>query len=78
MLFVAPYMDQPALSETAAIAAMNIAIGNPAFAGKKTTEILNKVSKTLSNPDADYQRQSITKYLSENPPRADTCLSLTG
>ena len=67
MLFVAPFMDQPALSETAAIAAMNIAIGNPAFAGEKTTEILNKVSETLTNPDADYQRQSITKYLSENP-----------
>lgn len=67
MLFVAPYMDQPALSETAAIAAMNIAIANPAFAGTETTAILNKVSKTLGNPDADYQRQSITKYLSETP-----------
>ncbi len=67
MLFVAPYMDQPALSETAAVAAMNIAIANPSFAGEETTAILNKVSKTLSNPDADYQRQSINKYLSENP-----------
>ncbi len=67
MLFAAPYMDQPAVSETAAIAAMNIAIANPAFAGTETTAILNKVSKTLSNPDADYQRQSITKYLSETP-----------
>ncbi|MFA5210868.1 MAG: DUF1080 domain-containing protein, partial [Proteiniphilum sp.] len=26
-----------------------------------------KVSETLSNPDAGYQRQSITKFLSENP-----------
>lgn len=67
LLFVAPFMDQQGLSETAAIAAMNIAIGNASFAGEKTTEILNKVSKTLTNPDADYQRQSITKYLSENP-----------
>lgn len=67
MLFAAPYMDQPAVSETAALAAMNIAIANPAFAGEETTAILNKVSKTLTNPDADYQRQSITKYLSENP-----------
>ncbi len=67
MLFVAPYMDQPALSETAAVSAMNIAIANPSFAGEETTAILNKVSKTLSNPDADYQRQSINKYLSENP-----------
>jgi HEAT repeat protein len=67
MLFAAPYMDQPAVSETAALAAMNIAIANPAFAGEKTTAILNKVSKTLTNPDADYQRQSIAKYLAENP-----------
>src|SRR5690554_2517205 len=66
MIFVAPYMDQPAVSETAAVAAMNIAIANPAFAGEETAAILNKVSKTLSNPDADYQRQSITKYLGEN------------
>src|SRR5690554_8086911 len=66
MIFVAPYMDQPAVSETAAVAAMNIAIANPSFAGEITTAILNKVSKTLSNPDADYQRQSITKYLGEN------------
>ncbi|MDR2815285.1 MAG: DUF1080 domain-containing protein, partial [Proteiniphilum sp.] len=67
MLFVAPYMDVPALKEAAALAAMNIAINDPSFAGTETTLILNKVSKTLSNPDADYQRQSIAKYLAENP-----------
>jgi hypothetical protein len=67
MLFVAPYMDDPVLSESAAQAAMNIALNNPSFAGAETTAILNKVSKTLNNPDADYQRQSIRKYLSENP-----------
>ncbi|WP_352422846.1 family 16 glycoside hydrolase [Proteiniphilum sp.] len=67
MLFVAPYMDEPTFKETAAMAAMNIAINNPSFAGTETTRILNKASKTLSNPDADYQRQSIAKYLAENP-----------
>ncbi len=67
IIFVAPYMDEPALKETAALAAMNIAINEPSFAGTETTQILNKVSKTLSNPDADYQRQSIAKYLAENP-----------
>ncbi|WP_298648778.1 DUF1080 domain-containing protein [uncultured Proteiniphilum sp.] len=67
MLFATPYMDIPALKETAALAAMNIAINDPSFAGTETTHVLNKVSKTLSNPDADYQRQSITKYLTENP-----------
>lgn len=67
MLFVAPYMDEAVLKESAAVAAMNIAINDPSFAGTETTHILNKVSKTLSNPDADYQRQSIAKYLAENP-----------
>jgi len=67
MLFVAPYMDNVALSENAALAAMNIATNNPAFAGVVTTGILQKVSKTLKNPDAGYQRESIRKYLDENP-----------
>ena len=66
MLFVAPFMDQAEVSETAALAAMNIALNNPSFAGAATTKILNKVSTTLKNPDAGYQRQSITKFLSEN------------
>ena len=66
MLYVAPFMDNATLSEAAAVAAMNIALSNSSFAGEETSNILNKVSKTLSNPDADYQRQSITKYLSEN------------
>ena len=67
MLFVAPYMDNVALSENAALAAMNIATNYPAFAGVVTTGILQKVSKTLKNPDAGYQRESIKKYLDENP-----------
>ncbi len=67
MIHVAPFMDQPSLSEEAALAVMNIAINNPSFAGSETTALLNKASKTLTNPDADYQRQSISKFLSENP-----------
>ena len=67
MLFVAPYMDNAALSENAALAAMNIGTSNVAFAGAETTKILNKVSNTLKNPDAGYQREAIKKYLDENP-----------
>ncbi len=67
MLFVAPFMDNPALSENAALAAMNIATNNPDFAGAETGKILNTVSKTLKNPDAGYQRESIKKYIDENP-----------
>ena len=67
MLFVAQFMDNPALKESAALAVMNIALSNSDFAGEATTKILNRAAETLSNPDADYQRQSINKYLSENP-----------
>lgn len=66
MIYVAKFMDDKAVSENAALAAMNIALSNTEFASEETTAILNKVSKTLTNPDADYQRQSIKKYLSEN------------
>lgn len=66
LLFVAPYMEQAALKEQAAQSTMNLAINNSLFSGNKTTEILRKVSQTLNNPDADYQRQSINKYLNEN------------
>jgi HEAT repeat protein len=66
MGYIAKFMDDKALSESAARAAMNIALSNTEFASEETTAILNKVSKTLTNPDADYQRQSIKKYLAEN------------
>ena len=66
LLFVEPFMDEPALRESAAQAAMSIALNNPSFAGEKTTTILEKVSKLLSNPDAGYQREAIQKFLSEN------------
>lgn len=66
MLFVAPFMENRALRRTAALAAMNIAISNPSFAGVETTKILKKVSKTLINADAGNPRQSIKKYLDEN------------
>lgn len=66
MLFVAPFMKNRALRRIAALAAMNIAISNPSFAGVETTKILKKVSKTLINADAGDPRQSIKKYLDEN------------
>src|SRR5690606_6647807 len=66
MIYVSEFMNDKAVSEAAALAAMNIALSNTAFASEETTAILNKVSKTLTNPDAGYQRQSINKYLSEN------------
>jgi len=67
LLFVEPFMEVPTLRETAAQAAMALALNNSSFAGEKTTSILEKVSTALNNPDAGYQREAIKKYLSENP-----------
>ncbi len=66
LLLLEPYMDVPALKEKAAQAAMKLALDNPSFAGAKVTSILNKVSATLDNPDAGYQREAINKFLNEN------------
>ncbi len=66
LLVLEPYMDVANLREKAAQASMNLALNNPEFAGAKTTAILNKVSKTLDNPDAGYQRQAIQKFIDEN------------
>ncbi len=66
LLLLEPYMDVPAVRESAAQASMKIALDNPQFAGEKTTSILKKVSETLDNPDAGYQREAINKFLNEN------------
>ena len=66
LLLLESYMDMPALQEKAAQASMKIALDNPSFAGAKVASILNKVSTTLNNPDAGYQREAIKKFLNEN------------
>lgn len=67
MLYAASFMDHRELSESAALAVMNIALSNIEFAGAETVKLLNKAANTLRNSDADYQRQSINKYLDETP-----------
>ncbi|NLU29416.1 MAG: DUF1080 domain-containing protein [Bacteroidales bacterium] len=71
LLFAAPYMDNSALKETAAQTVMNLTLNNPSFLDKTTSAILDKVSNTLSNPDAGYQREAIKKYLNENKVQND-------
>lgn len=70
LLFVAPFIENAALKEMAAQAAMNLALSNPNHLDESTAKILDKVSKTLNNPDAGYQREAIRKYLDENKTQA--------
>ena len=66
MIFVESYLDNPELKEAACQAIINIVLDKPAMAGATTTDILQKVMKTVDNPDAGYQRDAIQKYLNEN------------
>jgi HEAT repeat protein len=67
LLYLAHFMEQSALKETAAQSIMNIALNNPLFLDENTSKILDRVKQTLSNPDATYQRQAIDKHVNENP-----------
>ncbi|GHU89025.1 hypothetical protein FACS1894155_05100 [Bacteroidia bacterium] len=66
LLLAGQYLDVPAQQQSAAGAVMNLVL-NSQFTGKNVKALLNKAAPVLNNPDADYQRQSIRKYLSEMP-----------
>ena len=65
MIYAAQFIDTPALQQTAAKAAMDIAVAHKEYNGTNTREILNKVIDVLNIEDADYLKQSIRTYLSE-------------
>ena len=67
MLYAGEFIDNDALKENAATAVMNIALDNPDYTGENVIALLNKAAPALSNPDADYQRQSIRKHIDEMP-----------
>jgi len=66
LLFTEQYLDNKDLKEDAAQAGMKIALNNPQYASDATVRILDKIAKTLSNPDAAYQQQAIAKFLNDN------------
>ena len=67
LLYAARFLDDKPVQEAAAQAVMNIALAHKEYAGKNVRELLEKVAGVLDNPDAQYQRQSIRKYLDEVP-----------
>jgi hypothetical protein len=46
---------------------MHVALNHPEYTGENVVALLTKAASSLSNPDADYQRQSIRKHLDEMP-----------
>ena len=67
LLYAGEFIDQPALKENASVAVMTIALAHREYTGDLVVNLLNKAAAALSNPDADYQRQSIRLLLEEMP-----------
>ncbi|RBL89631.1 DUF1080 domain-containing protein [Chitinophaga flava] len=67
LLFAGEYLDNSAVQQNAAMAVMNIALANKSYNGALVRQLLEKTSNVLKGGDADYQRQSIRKYLAEMP-----------
>ncbi|MDH6359162.1 DUF1080 domain-containing protein [Parabacteroides sp. PF5-9] len=67
MMYAGEFLDQKPLQQAAANAVRNIALAHPEYAGDNVKTLLTKVSQVLDNPDAQYQREAIRKYLDEMP-----------
>lgn len=67
VVYAGRFLDDKPVQQAAAQAVMNIALAHPEYAGTNVRALLAKVSQVLDNPDAQYQRQSIKKYLDEIP-----------
>ncbi|HVI49056.1 MAG TPA: family 16 glycoside hydrolase [Chitinophaga sp.] len=67
LFFAGKYLDNSAVQQQAAMAVMNIALADKSYNGALVRSLLEKTSQVLKGPDADYQRQSIRKYLAEMP-----------
>lgn len=67
LLFAGNYLDNTSVQQAAANAVMNIALADKSYNGPIVRSLLEKTSKVLNGGDADYQRQSIRKYLAEMP-----------
>ncbi|MDR1336989.1 MAG: DUF1080 domain-containing protein [Tannerella sp.] len=67
LLYAGDFLDRSALKEAAATAVMTVALNHPEYTGENVVALLNRAGAALSNPDADYQRESIRKHLDEMP-----------
>ncbi|MBV8252166.1 MAG: DUF1080 domain-containing protein [Chitinophaga sp.] len=67
LLLASRYMDDPTTTAEAALVSMDIALADKSLAGPEVKAILEKAAAGLKGGDADYQRQSIRKFLAEMP-----------
>ncbi|MCE7066447.1 DUF1080 domain-containing protein [Dyadobacter sp. CY326] len=67
LLFAGKYLDNPATQQVAAQAVMTIALANKNFYSAEIRDLLTKASSVLTGKDAEYQKESIKRHLSEIP-----------
>ena len=71
LFFTGQYLDDPATSGAAALAAMNIALpsadSKAGLAGTLVRDILRKAMDRMTGSESDYNREMINKYLAEMP-----------
>ena len=68
LLLAGKYLDEAgAVQQASAQAVMNIALANKNFTGEEVRSLLTKTSSVLKGQDAEYQKESIRKHLSEMP-----------
>lgn len=67
LMFVGKYLNEASVQQSAALAVMDISLGNKEYTGTIVRKLLEKASEVLNNPDAGYQREAIRKHLAEMP-----------
>lgn len=67
LMFAGKYLNELPVQQSAALAVMNIALGNKKYTGSAVRKLLENASSVLNNPDAGYQREAIRKHLAEMP-----------
>jgi HEAT repeat protein len=69
LFFVSKFLDDPALSATAAMSVISVALpsGGTGMSGELVKEILIKTSGMLKGSESDYYREMISKYVATMP-----------
>ena len=68
LLLAGKYLDATgAVQQAAAQAVMSVGLANKNFTGEEVRSLLTKTSSVLKGQDAEYQKESIRKHLSEMP-----------
>src|SRR5690606_19787380 len=67
LIVVGRHLDDPAVQQQAASAAMAIALADPSLYGDEVRSIVEKTKEVIGGPDSQYHKTSLQKHLDEMP-----------